>query len=487
MQQKQHKGGINMRVPASDYLNSKKQTLNSLVHILSEKFAYVSVLGTDVYGKKYTASKSGSSISSSNWTERGFVVRIHDGIGYCEFSFNQLEDTSTLEIADKISSKAELQLKLIKSHGININSYPIIDEEEIEKSFCSEVQELPSEIGDDEKLCRLSAIVERGIAASEYLANIIANYEEVQVSKLFISSKKQLEQSYIWTQGLIYPIVRKGDNTRYNYETFSGLKGAELLDEMAGKVEGLISTTLSLLEALPPKPGEYDVICTPKISGLIAHEAFGHGVEMDMFVKERAIAMEYLGKPVASKLVTMHDGAAAAKDVSSYLFDDEGTLGTDTVIISDGILKTGISDLLSSLRLGTTPTGNGKRESFERKAYARMTNTFFAPGKNTLEEMIKSIGNGYLLDVAMSGMEDPKNWGIQCMVLMGREIKHGRLTGKIVSPVILTGYVPDLLKSISAVSQEVELSGSGACGKGYKEWVKVSDGGPYIKARVRLG
>lgn len=476
-----------MRVPMSAYLDSKKQTINSLVQILSEKFAYVSVLGTDVYGKQYTARKSGSSISSSRWTERGFVVRIHDGIGYCEFSFNQIDDDSIRTVAEKISSKAESQLKLIRAHGININSYPVIDEEKIEKSFYAEVKALPSEIGDDEKLHRLSAIVERGIASSEYLANIIANYEEVQVSKLFLSSRKLLEQSYIWTQGIIYPIVRKGDNTRYTYETFSGLKGAELLDEMSGKVEGLVSTALSLLEALPPEPGEYDVICTPEISGLIAHEAFGHGVEMDMFVKERAIATEYLGKPVASKLVTMHDGAAAAKDVSSYLFDDEGTFGTDTVIISDGILKTGISDLLSALRLGTTPTGNGKRESFERKAYTRMTNTFFAPGNDTLEEMIKSIDNGYLLDVGMSGMEDPKNWGIQCMVLMGREIKEGHLTGKIVSPVILTGYVPDLLKSISMVSKEVELFGSGACGKGYKEWVKVSDGGPYIKARVRLG
>ena len=41
----------------------------------------------------------------------------------------------------------------------------------------------------------------------------------------------------------------------------------------------------------------------------------------------------------------MHDGAAAAKHISSYFFDDEGTIGTDTVIIEKGILKTGISDL----------------------------------------------------------------------------------------------------------------------------------------------
>ena len=85
-----------------------------------------------------------------------------------------------------------------------------------------------------------------------------------------------------------------------------------------------------------------------------------------------------------------------------------------------------------------------------------------------------------------NGMEDPKNWGIQCMVNIAREIKDGKLTGKIYSPVVLTGYVPDLLKSISMVSEEVKL-GAGTCGKGYKEWVKVSDGGSYIKAKIRLG
>lgn len=73
------------------------------------------------------------------------------------------------------------------------------------------------------------------------------------------------------------------------------------------------------------------------------------------------------------------------------------------------------------------------------------------------------------------------------MVNVAREIRNGALTGKIFSPIVLTGYVPTLLKSISMISDRAELSGSGYCGKGYKEWVKVSDGGPYIKARIRLG
>ena len=73
------------------------------------------------------------------------------------------------------------------------------------------------------------------------------------------------------------------------------------------------------------------------------------------------------------------------------------------------------------------------------------------------------------------------------LVDIAREIKDGKFTGKVFSPIVLTGYVPDLLKSISMMSDECELAGTGYCGKGHKEWVKVSDGGPYIKARIRLG
>jgi TldD protein len=234
-------------------------------------------------------------------------------------------------------------------------------------------------------------------------------------------------------------------------------------------------------------PGEYDCICTPDVTGLIVHEAFGHGVEMDMFVKDRALAKEYIGEYVASPLVTMHDGAAAASQTASFFFDDEGTLAQDTVIIDHGILKQGICDAQAAMSLGVSPTGNGRRQSAERKAYTRMTNTYFEPGTDRLEDMIASISYGFLLDCAGGGMEDPKNWGIQCMVELAREIKDGKFTGRTFSPVVMTGYVPDLLKSISMMSEELELSGTGMCGKGHKEWVKVSLGGPCIKARIRLG
>ncbi|MDP4089350.1 MAG: TldD/PmbA family protein [Bacillota bacterium] len=474
-----------MKARLSPFLTECKPIVKKLLQALQKDFPYVSILGTDTFGTSFRVQRAGVSVEDSMWNERGFVVRVHNGINYSEFSFNDLKEETLSDISAEIKAKIAAQIQEFK--GLSVGSYPLIQEDASEVSFCGEVRIHPSAVSTKDKLSRMQEMMNGALKLSEELVDFRVVYNEVEISKIFVSSKKELEQAYIISEGSLFAIVRRGEKTKFDYSSYSGLKAVELLDEMEAGVEEVVKGALELLDAEPVIPGEYEVICTPKITGLIVHEAFGHGVEMDMFVKNRAKAVEYLGKQVASPLITMRDGAAAAKDMSSYSFDDEGTLAGDTVIIKDGILQTGISDLLSAMKLGTKPTGNGKRQSFERKAYTRMTNTFFISGDNTFEEMLSTIKHGYLLDGMMSGMEDPKNWGIQCMLVKGREIVDGAFTGKVVSPVILTGYVPDLLNSISMVSKDFELYGAGFCGKGYKEYVKVSDGGPYIKAKARLG
>lgn len=476
-----------MKVEDSRYLNDKRDLMKKLLRSLERDFPYVSVLGTDVRGKQYQVMTTGISVNDSRWSERGFVLRIHDGRGYFEFSFNQMGNQSVEEIVKYVKRKLSAFRKSMNEKSLDASAVSMLEEEESKLFFNDEVGILPGSLSAGEIIDRLSSFKDRAHKLSDEVINVMALMENVQVSKLFISSRKELSQSYIWSQGYLYVVARRNKKTKYSMKGFSGLKGLEVLDEMEAFVGKVVENARLLLSAERIDPGEYDVICSPDVAGLIAHEAFGHGVEMDMFVKGRAKAVEYLGKQVASELVTMHDGAAGVREVSSYAFDDEGSLAKNTVIIEKGILKRGISDLISASVLGTEPTGNGKRESFERKAYARMTNTYFSPGKDDLKDMIESIDYGFLLEDYYSGMEDPKNWGIQCVIAYGREINKGQFTGRIVSPVMMTGYVPSLLKSISMVSGDFKLSGTGACGKGHKEFAKVSAGGPYIKAKARLG
>ncbi|WP_392486732.1 TldD/PmbA family protein [Haloimpatiens sp. FM7315] len=476
-----------METQLSDFLVKTRPSIKKLVDILSKHYKYVSILGSDTCGKTFEVSKTSTNLKDSFWNERGFVLRVHNGINYSEYSFNEIDPKRIEEMAKDIMEKIDYELNIMKNLKTEISPYEVIEEESTQKTFTESLKLDFNSISQKDVLLKLTSIKDKALSISESVLDFIINLNFVKVSKIFISKDKDLAQSYPFSDATLFSLARYESKTKFYYKTFSGLKGLEILEELDSEVKSVVDTSIELLNSVSVEPSLYDVICNPSVSGIIAHEAFGHGVEMDMFVKNRAMAKEYMGKQVASKVTTMHDGSRSCKEVSSYYFDDEGVLGGDTTVIDKGILKNGFSDTLSALKLGIKPSGNGKRESFERKAYARMTNTFFEKGNDDLKDMIASIKHGYLLECPQGGMEDPKNWGIQCIVTLGREIKDGKLTGKLVSPVILTGYVPDLLKSISMVSSDMELSGSGACGKGYKEYVKVSCGGPYIKAKVRLG
>ena len=472
------------QVPASSFLQVKKPWLQKLIARLNRHFTYASALGTDVAGKSYYVSDKVTNISDGSWGERGFVVRVYNSGRYFEHAFNNLpeEDTALEALAAQIIESAS------KSAGAGAAFlYPEPQEEPLRQTFHDQVELLPNAIGPDKIIAQLTGLNRKMCVISPLVVDAMVGMSYAQVSKIFISAKKDLEQHYIWSDAFLAPTTRRDDVTRSPYKSFSGMMGLEILSEIESGLEKVVQNACKLLDAKPMPPGEYDVICSPDAVGIIAHEAFGHGVELDMFLKNRANAKEYMGKPVASPIVRMHDGAQAARHMSSYLFDDEGNLGSDTVIIENGILRAGISDALSAAQLGLLPTGNGKRQTYANKAYSRMTNTFIAPGTDTLEDMIKSVKHGYLIEDAESGMEDPKDWGIQCMFTAAREIVNGQVTDNWVAPVVMTGYVPDLLKAITMISEDFELSGGGGCGKGYKEWVKVSCGGPYIKTRARLG
>lgn len=471
-----------MRVKESKYIKENKPLFRELVDELLKSFEYASVLVCDSIGKTYSVSMSGINANESDMTtSRGFVVKVYDGGCYAEYSGNTISKEEIGKIVLRVKEE------LVNLGGTAEKSEYNIPEDE-PAVFCESTECLidPMEMGDKAIVDKLMEIHKKGMAHSEKVLNCGASTAFRKYSKLFLSKNRDLEQNAMWTQVSVSVNTIRGEEVKYSYKSGSNLGGMEILELLEESVIKTADEAIELLDSEPLKPGEYDCICSPETTGMIVHEAFGHGVEMDMFVKDRACAREHIGEYVASPLITMHDGNAIDQ-TATYFFDDEGVFSHDTIVIDKGILVTGMSDLQSAMALGTEPTGNGRRESYKRKAYTRMTNTYFEAGTDKLEDMIASIKDGLYLECPSSGMEDPKNWGIQCMVNFAREIKDGKFTGKIYSPIVLTGYVPDLLKSISMVSDEAYYNGAGYCGKGYKEWVKVSDGGPYIKARIRLG
>ena len=353
--------------------------------------------------------------------------------------------------------------------------------------FVTSMEIDPATLTVREKLDRCRALQQKLRDRDSRIVNAQVRYGEVNEHSVFASRTADLAQRVqrVNMFAIIF-MTGKDGQVQYDWQTKSGTGGMELIDFSDEEIDRLIKSTADLLTAGRIEPAEYTMIAAPGVSGTICHESFGHGVETDMFLKERAQAARFVDKRVGSDLVNIGDDPGQTGSFGSYFFDDEGQMASPTSIVENGLFRRGITDKYSAAALGIPRSANGRRQDFSRKAYARMSNTYFAAGESTLEDMLAQVDYGIYLDKWSSGMEDPLGWGIQVTCHYGHEIRNGRITDKVYAPIGISGYVPEVLGSISAVENNLEMDG-GNCGKGHKEIVPVASGGPHLLMKARLG
>ena len=94
-----------------------------------------------------------------------------------------------------------------------------------------------------------------------------------------------------------------------------------------------------MLDAVDAPAGEMEVVLGAGDSGILLHEAIGHGLEADFNRKETSNYSGQLGKRVASRAVhrrrRRHDHARRG----AINVDDEGNPGRKNVLIENGILR----------------------------------------------------------------------------------------------------------------------------------------------------
>jgi TldD protein len=252
-------------------------------------------------------------------------------------------------------------------------------------------------------------------------------------------------------------------------------------------IEHVAKTAVDLLAAPHAPGGAATVILNPELVGLLAHEAIGHTVEAD-FVLSGSAASGKLGQRVASDLVTLADAGPAVIGAPSaggiVLVDDEGVPAGKTVIIDHGVLRSYLHDRESAAIFGVAPTGNARAWQYDDEPIIRMRNTYLEPGASSLEEMVASVKDGFLLAGAGSGQADA-NAEFMFGVQEAYEIKDGRL-GRLLRGATISGDAFEVLHGVDMVSLGFEWAiGSGHCGKGQP--AKVDGGGPHVRTRVLVG
>ena len=318
-------------------------------------------------------------------------------------------------------------------------------------------------------------------AGAPKIASTRARYHDhTRLQFLATSDGTFIAEQKIDVASNITPTARDGDNVQYSYVGVGAANDYGVVANLHEQVRAATLHAVKLLDTEPVKGGEYTVVLAPDMTGLFAHEAFGHLSEAD-FTYENPQMREVLtlGKRFAGAHVNIVDGAAGLPGKrASFKYDDEGTPTQKTYLLKEGVLVGRLHSRETAAKLGEKPTGNARAMSYRFRPIVRMTNTYIEPGTTSPEDMIADVKEGLYVH----------RWtGGETMLEMftftaneGYMIRNGKLA-EPVRDITLTGNLFSTLQNIDAIGSDMEWESGGGCGKGGQSGLPVTDGGPHMR------
>jgi TldD protein len=242
-----------------------------------------------------------------------------------------------------------------------------------------------------------------------------------------------------------------------------------------------------LLDARAAPAGQLEVVLAPGDSGILLHEAVGHGLEADFNRKRTSNYTDQIGKEVASSICTVVDDPTIVQSRGAINVDDEGMEPSMHTLIENGVLLGYMQDRMSSRHFGVATTGNGRRESFQCAPMPRMTNTILLGGDSDPEEIVRSVKKGVYAKSFGGGQVDISNGDFVFSLTESYLIEDGKITSPL-KGVNLIGNGPETLREVTMLGNDVALSdGIWTCGKDGQS-VPVGVGCPTVKiARITVG
>lgn len=251
-------------------------------------------------------------------------------------------------------------------------------------------------------------------------------------------------------------------------------------DRAMGYAREALRQALVNLEAIPAPAGTLPVVMGAGWSGVLLHEAVGHGLEGDFNRKGSSAYSGKVGEKVASSLCTIVDDGTLAGRRGSLSVDDEGTLTQCTTLIENGVLKGYMQDKLNARLMGVAATGNGRRESYAHLPMPRMTNTYMLAGESDPEEIIRSVKKGIYCANLGGGQVDITSGKFVFSTSEAYLIEDGKITAPVKGATLI-GNGPEAMSRVSMVGNDLALdSGVGTCGKDGQS-VPVGVGQPTLK------
>jgi PmbA protein len=164
-----------------------------------------------------------------------------------------------------------------------------------------------------------------------------------------------------------------------------------------------------------------------------------------------------LGQKVFDQKLSLWDDPTIAFRPHSRPCDDEGVASQRTPLIEGGVVSHFFYDLQTAALAKTKSTGNGERGG---GLPTPSPSTFIiAPGKISMEDMVKDIKEGLVIEQLM-GAEQGNILGgdFSGNVLLGYKIESGKIVGRVKNTMV-SGNVYQVLREVTAVGSQAEWVG----------------------------
>ncbi|HPF08391.1 MAG TPA: TldD/PmbA family protein, partial [Candidatus Cloacimonadota bacterium] len=237
----------------------------------------------------------------------------------------------------------------------------------------------------------------------------------------------------------------------------------------------IIQEATDLLDAPEIDEDRADIIIGGGHLALQLHESVGHATEADrIFGQEISYAGKTFVKPdmlgrfhYGSEILNIYSDSTDPRGMGYHPMDDEGVPGRKVDIIKNGILVDQQTSRHIAHKLGLQPSSNMKAAFADDFPLVRMTNLCIAPGKGSLDELIRNTEHGYYLDFTKTWSIDDNRNNFQFTTEIGYRIDNGKITGLVKEPTYY-GITPEFWNACDAICGEEEWAYHSTfhCGKG---------------------
>jgi TldD protein len=300
------------------------------------------------------------------------------------------------------------------------------------------------------------------------IKKVLVSYRDEQSQVVLLDSDGRLTTDHAPMTVTYVRCVGEHEGRREsNYYSAAGRAGMDFYtDKLRERIARMaVERTTVLFDSVAGPVGEMPVVLAPGSSGILLHEAIGHGMEADFARKKITIYTDRIGKRIAPDFVTIVDDGTNHGYRGSINADDEGNSSQRTVLVENGILRTFMHDRISAKHFKIVPTGNGRRQSFRHMPVPRMRNTYMKAGPHRHEEIIRSVKRGIYAVNFTNGQVFIGAGDFTFYVKTGFMIENGKLTRPI-KDINIIGNGPKVLEKVKMVGNNPKMDEGGwTCGK----------------------